>query len=82
MSDWKQATLAEWLRATLTLREKRPETAVASLERHWGVERCTECGRTLLLGERILWLKDEGRRGALCSLCADDLRAQHLDRAA
>ena len=82
MRRWGKASLADWLRATLTLREKPEEGTDAPLARQLGVERCAHCGRTILLGERILWLRNEGRQAALCPLCAEGLRARHVERAA
>jgi ribosomal protein L24E len=46
------------------------------------VESCALCGRTILLGERILRLRIDGRRVALCPLCEESMRAQRFERAA
>ena len=82
MKRWGEASLADWLRATLTLREQQDEGTDEPLTRQWGVERCAHCGRTILLGERILWLRNEGCRAALCPLCAEGLRVRHYDERA
>ena len=82
MKDWGEASLADWLRATLTLRERRSEGEDALLEHKWGVESCARCGRSILLGEKIVRLRDWGRHVTLCSLCEEGLRTQHFERAA
>jgi hypothetical protein len=82
MRKWGEASLADWLRATLTLRDASSEGEDVLLEAQWGVESCALCGRTILLGERILRLRIDGRRVALCSLCEESMRAQRFERAA
>lgn len=56
MKDWGEASLADWLRATLTLRERRSEGEDALLEHKWGVESCARCGRTgMRMDPEPLW---------------------------
>jgi hypothetical protein len=38
--------------------------------------------RTILLGEKMVRLRDWGRHVTLCSLCEEGLRARHFERAA
>ena len=82
MRKWREASLADWLRATLTLREERSGREEALLGNAWGVESCAHCRRTILLGEKTLRLRIDGRRVTLCSLCEASMRTRSSERAA
>ena len=82
MKKLEPASLAGWLRATLTLPEEGSEGKDGRFVQRWGVESCTHCGRTILLGEKMMRLRIGGQRVALCALCEESLRAQHFERAA
>jgi hypothetical protein len=42
-----------------------------ALGRLWGVESCERCGRTIVLGERLMRLAVGGRRAVLCAECVE-----------
>ena len=61
----------------------RDDDEVRSIERQWGVETCTFCGRTLVLGEPVRHVRYQGARASACPECFESfVHGRRLDRAA
>jgi hypothetical protein len=53
------------------------------IESQWGVETCSFCGRTLVLGEPVRHVRYQDARASACPECYETFtHPQHLDRAA
>jgi hypothetical protein len=80
MSSTGKGLWADRVRAPRDPRQKRRESEDVVLSRQWGVDVCSRCGCTILMGEKVLRLRVRGRREALCPLC--QASAPRVDRAA
>jgi hypothetical protein len=80
MSSRERGLWGDRVRAPRSSRQKRRESEDVVLSRQWGVDVCSRCGSTILMGEKVLRLHVRGRHEALCPLC--QARARRVDRAA
>jgi hypothetical protein len=80
----KQWLVGRMLRPPVVLRvhDNDGRAELAPLEHVLGVDVCSDCGRTILLGEKTRHVALEGRSAVVCRDCAARLRPGQLGRAA